>query len=379
MRRPYVIVAPDFVQTGGMDRANYALACHLARNGHETHLVSFRVAPELAAESNVRVHLARRPGGKNSLGGPFLGARGAIEALRAGSRFESSASTAQLIANGGNCLLPGAANWVHYVHAADARARRGGLRVKNLVAQTTERIALRGARIVLANSERTRKDLVQYVGVDDTRIRVVYLGVDANDFRPRTVAEQMAIRAELDWPADRLQALFIGALGDERKGFATLYAAWKSLCRSSDWDVDLVAVGVGRQVETFRERARADGLGARMTFLGFRSDVPQLVGASDLLVAPSIYEPYGLAVHEALSSAVPAITSARCGVAEMYPDALTGWLLPDPKDDVDLASRLRRWREQARVTPPELRALSDRLRARDWSVVAEDIVRVCEA
>ncbi len=173
------------------------------------------------------------------------------------------------------------------------------------------------------------------------------------------------------WPADRLQALFIGALGDERKGFATLYAAWKSLCRSSDWDVDLVAVGVGRQVETFRERARADGLGARMTFLGFRSDVPQLVGASDLLVAPSVYEPYGLAVHEALSScAVPAITSARCGVAEMYPDALTGWLLPDPKDDVDLASRLRRWREQARVTPPELRALSDRLRARDWSVVA---------
>jgi glycosyltransferase involved in cell wall biosynthesis len=369
--RPYVIVAADFIRTGGMDRANYALARHLARHGHETHLVSFSVAPDLAAEPNVRVHIAPRPAGKHTLGGPFLGSLAIAESLRAGSG-------AQLIANGGNCLVPGAVNWVHWVAAAYARVRTKRS-VRNLIGQTTERLAIRRARLVLANSERTKEELVDYVGVDEARIRVVYLGVDAADFRPRTDAERAQIRATLGWPAERLKVVFVGALADERKGFETLYSAWTRLCRSPDWDADLVVIGAGRLLDAWRERARADGMGDRLTFLGFRSDVPLVVGACDLLVAPSLYEPYGLAVHEALCSGVPAIASAVSGVTEVYPGALADWILPDPRDDVDLADRIERWRATARVPSPELRALSDRLRARDWDVVAADIVALCEA
>src|SRR5580658_1100297 len=139
--RPYVVVAADFIRTGGMDRANFALARHLARRGHEAHLVSFRVAPELAAEPNVRVHLAPLPWGKHTLGGPFLGSLAVAEALRAGAG-------AEVVANGGNCLLPGAVNWVHYVHAADAKVRPR-LGARKVIAQGTERIALRRARLVL--------------------------------------------------------------------------------------------------------------------------------------------------------------------------------------------------------------------------------------
>ena len=372
MPRPYVIVAPDFVLTGGMDRANYALARHLARRGHETHVVSFRVAPELAAEPNVRAHLAPLPWGKYTLGGPFLGTLAIARARLAGSG-------AELIANGGNCPAPGAVNWVHYVHAADVKARHD-LGPKNAIMRATERIALRSARLLLANSERTRMDLVEQLGIDDAKIKVVYLGVNPAAFRPRTADERARIRAVLGWPAGRLKALFVGALGDTRKGFGTLYAAWQRLCRSPEWDVDLVVVGTGRRLEAFRERARADGLGERIAFTGFRSDVPLLVGAADLLVAPSIYEPYGLAVHEALCSGIPAITSARSGVAEVYPDALADWLLPDPADDVDLAARIQRWRAPASaVAPAALLALSDRLRGRDWDAVSADIVALCEA
>jgi glycosyltransferase involved in cell wall biosynthesis len=293
------------------------------------------------------------------------------ERLRAGS-------SAELIANGGNCLMPGAVNWVHYVHAADAAAR-GALGPKSRIAQTAERIALRSARLILANSERTRRDLVEHVGVDDARVRVVYLGVDSADFRPRTETERAVIRAGLGWPMERLKVAFVGALADDRKGFATLFSAWKRLCRASDWDADLVVVGVGSQLDLWRGRARDEGLGDRVSFLGQRSDVPLIVGASDLLVAPSLYEPYGLAVHEALCSAIPAITSSRSGVAEVYPEAFADWILPDPKDDADLANRIRRWRAAALVPRPALRALSDHLRARDWDVVAREIIGLCEA
>ena len=372
MARPYVIVAPDFVLTGGMDRANYALAQYLARRGHETPLASFQIAPELAAEPNVRAHVAPLPWGKKTLGGPFLGALGIAQSLTTGP-------DAELIVNGGNCPYPGAVNWVHYVHAADAHVRRGDLGPKNAIARATERIALGKARLVLADSDRTRMDLALHLGIDDAKIKVVYYGIDAAAFRPRTDDERAAIRATLGWPAERLKAIFVGALGDTRKGFQTLYAAWRSLCRAPDWDVDLVVIGRGRRVEEFRARARTDGLSDRIEFLGFRSDVPLVVGASDLLIAPSLYEAYGLAVHEALCSGVPAITSARAGVAEVYPESLADWLLPDPADDVDLAARIRRWRALAPARPDALGPLSDRLRQRDWNVMSAEIVARCEA
>jgi glycosyltransferase involved in cell wall biosynthesis len=370
--RPYVIVAADFIRTGGMDRANYALARHLARRGHETHLVSYRVAHDLAGEPNVRVHLAPRPGGSNFLGGPLLGSLAMGEVARRRLR------RGEAVVNGGNCPLPGTVNWVHYVHAADAFVRGSELGVKNKIARATEKVALHGARLVLANSERTRRDLVEHIGVDGAKIRVVYLGVDAEDFRPRSSEERRQARESLGWPESQIKVAFVGALGDDRKGFGVLYEAWRTLCRSTDWDADLVAVGIGRQLAHWRERANADGLGRRIEFLGFRPDVPRLVGACDLLVAPSLYEPYGLASHEALSSGIPAITSAVSGVAEVYPDELRGWLLPDPRDSADLVARIRAWRETARAPLPALQALSDRLRARTWDVVARDIVQACE-
>lgn len=39
---PFLIVTGDFVKTGGMDRANYALARYIADSGAETHLVAYR-------------------------------------------------------------------------------------------------------------------------------------------------------------------------------------------------------------------------------------------------------------------------------------------------------------------------------------------------
>jgi glycosyltransferase involved in cell wall biosynthesis len=105
------------------------------------------------------------------------------------------------------------------------------------------------------------------------------------------------------------------------------------------------------------------------------------VSACDLLVAPSLFEPYGLGAHEALCCEVPTIVSSTSGVAERYPSSLADWLLEDPKDDVDLARRMRRALETPRGSAPfvALAALSRELRARTWDTVAADIVALTEA
>jgi hypothetical protein len=71
---------------------------------------------------------------------------------------------------------------------------------------------------------------------------------------------------------------------------------------------------------------------------------------------------------------VPALVSAAAGIAERYPSALHGLVLPDAEDDRDLAARLLAWRAEI----PQWRARSDPLgavlRARCWQNMASEIV-----
>ena len=71
--------------------------------------------------------------------------------------------------------------------------------------------------------------------------------------------------------------------GDPRapEGFDTLFEAWLSLCRDVRWDADLVVVGTGAELPKWRDRAAAVGVADRIRFLGFRTDVPDILSALD--------------------------------------------------------------------------------------------------
>src|SRR5581483_2147352 len=93
-----------------------------------------------------------------------------------------------------------------------------------------ERRALRASRVIVANSEKTRRELIEHVGVDPRRVHVVYLGVDSNRFGPISPTERDTARRALRISDARPVVLFVGALGHERKkGFDTLLAAWRRL------------------------------------------------------------------------------------------------------------------------------------------------------
>lgn len=375
--RPYTLIAGDFVATGGMDRANLALAHYLARQGGPVRLVAHRVADELLAFPNVRFVQVPKPAGAYMLGEPILDAMGRLWALRA------RAEGGQVLANGGNCSVP-AANWVHYVHGAYASPGTGSLlrrlkgRVSHRLYLRGERQALRRARVIIANSERTKADLVAATGAAPERVHVIYYGIDSERFRPRTAQERVEARAALGWPEGRRVALFVGALGDQRKGFDTVFPAWVQLCARGDWNVDLKVVGVGAQREHWEREARERGLGERIQFLGFRKDVPQLMAAADLLLAPTRYEAYGLGVHEALCTGLPALVSRTAGVAERYPSELKALLLDDPNDIGELVRRLEDWRTREAEFAPHIAALAEQLRSHTWDSMSAQIVELLE-
>lgn len=355
-----MLVSGDFTPLGGMDRANHAFAAHLASCGHEVHLVTHRAWNDLTACSNVTVHRAWRPLGSHRLGKPLLAAAGRWCA-RALAR-----NGAHVVVNGGNCVWPDV-NWVHYVHAVYGAPGD----------RDAERRALAAARVVVCNSRRTRDDVIERVGVEPARVHVVYYGADER-FRPADAAARARAKAALSLPADRPAALFVGALGDERKGFDTLFAAWAALCRERWWDVDLVVAGTGRTLPRWRQLARAAGLDGRIRFLGFRQDVPTLAAAADLVVHPARYEAYGLGVHEALTAGVPALVSAMAGVAERYPPELAPLVIRDPEDARALADQLRGWRRDLETWRARVLPFSAALAARSWSDMSREIVTLAE-
>ena len=378
--RAWVLVAGDFHRAGGMDRANAELAEYLCTTGATVHLVSHRVDAELAEHPNVRVHRAPRIAGAHFLAQHRLDRLGRTVAADVMARVPD----ARVLVNGVNCAWPDI-NWIHFVHREWLTSpERAPLwfRIKHGIQRRSnsrkELRVLGSARILLANSERTRTDLIRDVGVAAERVRMIYLGCGP-EWQSVTPDRRAAARAWLGVPSDRPLAAFVGAFGhDGRKGFDTLWSAWRCLCARSDWDVDLIVAGGGRALPGWRREIERAGLESRVRLLGFTDRINDVLAAADLLVSPVRYESYGLNVQEALACGIPAIVSSSAGVAERYPAELNDLLLPNPDDADDLSMRLLRWRASVEECKRKIAPLAATLRAWTWRDMAAQIIAVAE-
>ena len=364
----------DYTPLGGMDRANHALALSLAARGDELELVTHRAWPDLH-RNGVVVTPVPRPFGAHLLGTPLLSAIG-------GSRVRRARPGTRVIVNGGNVDTRDI-TWIHYLHAAhvpDARGVAAGLKERGARQYylARERRVVRAARYVICNSRRTAADVTAAYDVPPERTRVVYYGVDPEAFAPVDPGARESARRALGLPAQGPVVLFVGALGDRRKGFDRLFEAWASLAREGGWGALLVAAGAGRELPRWRARAAHEGL-ASVRFLGFRPDIPTVMAAGDVIVHPARYEAYGLGVHEAICRGIPAIVSARAGVAEQLGPDFEPLLIADVESAAEIAARLRTWRNDMERFRGYAAGAGARLRARTWSGMAADFTAAVDA
>ncbi len=372
MKRPWLIVTGDFSLTGGMDKANLALAERLVERDIPIHLVCHVAEERLVEHPLVTLHRVPRPAGMHFPASFLLSRTARAVAVRL--------RNAVVLANGGNLSWPGM-NWVHYLHAAwDAPVTGLGLRswkqrIERHIERQREAAALRHAQLVVCNSRLTAAQILERFNISKDRIRIIYYGADADRFEPITARHRQQMRSELGLNPNQCCIAFIGALGDHRKNFDTLFESWSRLQTESEWrDALLLVIGRGAQLEYWRQRARDRGLGESLRFLGFRDDVSDVLAACDLLVHPARYEAFGLSPHEALCRGLPVLVSAAAGVAELIPTELSSLLLNSPENLDELTAKLRLWRQQRTTLSDAIAALSDRCRMRSWMDMADDII-----
>jgi glycosyltransferase involved in cell wall biosynthesis len=152
--------------------------------------------------------------------------------------------------------------------------------------------------------------------------------------------ERLALRASLG--ARERIALVAGRL-EAAKGIEPLLDAWRALPEATRADWTLLFVGDGPLADAVDAARRAGEPGAIARMPALRPDALAAVYcASDLLVFPSLADPWGLVVNEAMACGLPVLCSRLAGCADdLIAPGETGWLC-DPTDPADLRDALAR-------------------------------------
>lgn len=180
------------------------------------------------------------------------------------------------------------------------------------------------------------------MGIPPHRLIRIYKGHDPDWFTP---SPRTALR-EFGIPDD---AFVIGCTANTRpiKGVPILIKAVEQLAPALP--VHLLLVGANRD-ETVLRLARQGVAADRLHLPGFRMDAPELMGACDVFVMPTLKnEGFSKAVIEAMCMGVPPVISSVGGMIELVADNETGLIVP-PNDPARLAVALSRY-----ASEPDLR------------------------
>ena len=235
-------------------------------------------------------------------------------------------------------------------------ARRAGIRALVASKHNDERALLSkpvgwihgwlSRRVVatIALSDHVARFVAEHGRVDPARIRRIYYGVDAERLQP--TRDRTRVRQELGLDEDTPVLVCVGRLAPQ-KDHSTLLAAVARLtgdraASEAARRTQLLVVGgdpFGDGLERVERRVRDLEVGGHVRLLGIRDDVPDLLGAADLFVLPSLWEGLGLVFLEAMAVGLPVVATRVSAVPEVVSDGETGWLVP-PGDPEALADAL---------------------------------------
>jgi glycosyltransferase involved in cell wall biosynthesis len=183
-------------------------------------------------------------------------------------------------------------------------------------------------------------DNIARAGVAREKLVPLYNGIDLAKFRPDD-SRAAAVRAEFGWAADTPVVGLFGQLLPH-KGHDSLIDAAAAI-RSAVPGTRFVFVGALENPPYeahLRGRLAAAGLTEVFTFTGWRTDVPHVMRAVDLLVVPTTsQEPAALSLMEGMAMGRPLVASRTGGTAELILDGETGLIFP-PGDAAALAANV---------------------------------------
>lgn len=197
------------------------------------------------------------------------------------------------------------------------------------------------ADLVIAISEQTKQDCVSFLGIDESKVKVVYQGCSGIYNQAATDEEKVNVAKQHNLPKRYL--LYVGTV-EERKNLLTVVKALPLIPN----DIELVVVG--RRAAPYADKVKSAiselGVENRVKFLRNipSTSLPALYQMALAFTYPSIFEGFGIPILEALCSKIPVITTnVSCLPEAAGPDSL----YIDPYDHQMLANHVCNLAESA--------------------------------
>jgi glycosyltransferase involved in cell wall biosynthesis len=204
---------------------------------------------------------------------------------------------------------------------------------------TAYRYALSRSDRAIVLTPGTLQAYTQYYGVAAQKIVVMPNAVDTQHFSPISGAiAASSLRAELGLPDETRLILMIGRLEPEKDWWTFLEVARR--VQAANGSCAFLIVGGGSEDQRLREYVRAQHLD-HVRFLGYRSNVIELLHQADVFLMTSRREPFGIVVVEAMAAGCPVVATRSGGPDSILTDGVDG-LLADVADAPVLADRVVR-------------------------------------
>jgi glycosyltransferase involved in cell wall biosynthesis len=328
-----IVYVLPYLVAGGTEGHVLSLVRRIDRERYASIVVALAGGGELEPEfrrAGVPVHvlgrdgLTLRPGQR---GRTFLEALGCVRALFGILRKERPDIL--------HAYLP-AANVIGPIAARLSRVRRVIVSKRALadykegfpLLRKVESLGNRLADVVSVNSDAVRKDVERTERNWEGKFRKIYNGVAP--IESWTPEETRAFRRREGIPGDALVALCVSNFYPY-KGHEELVEAAARVVPAFPKVIFLMVGRDSGTMEATRTRVRERGIEGSVRFVGGRTDVPNLLRASDLFVHPSREEGFSNAILEAMSAGLPVVACDVGGNPEAVVDGRTGRLVP-PRD-----------------------------------------------
>ncbi len=257
-----------------------------------------------------------------------------------------------------------------------------------------EKTAMEMADAVVAVSQETKTDVLRLFDVDESRVHIVYNGIDPDEYRVAGSGRETLVAQGID--PDKPYVLFVGRIA-RQKGIIHLVNAIKYF--DPDFQVVLCAGApdtpeIAAEMKAAVSAAQSERAG--VIWIEKMLDkrlVIELYAQAAVFVCPSIYEPFGIINLEAMACETAVVASAVGGIKEVVVHGETGFLVPleqmtqSPFEPVnpdrfarDLAQRVNEL-----MADPAMRerfGKAGRRRAEDhfsWAAIAKQTVRLYES
>ena len=201
-------------------------------------------------------------------------------------------------------------------------------RLKRVLAN---RLLLRSQDRVVAVGECVRESLTKFECLHPDRISVILNGINVDSYSGVTV-ERSDARARLGLEEDEVAVIHVARL-NALKDHGTALRAMARL--TSEFPrTKLLVVGEGEERGMIERLICELHLGERVSLLGLRGDIAELLAASDIFLLTSISEGIPLTIIEAMAAGLPCVSTAVGGTPEVIADRETGYLARagDPQD-----------------------------------------------